>query len=497
VSGDTTYQALKRLSWLPDRDSGDNGSVIAGQDYTDVEFIGGAISNVTLTDVTVNGTETARNERVITAGGNVTVASDDYIITMAKTVGQITTITLPASPTESRSLIIKDDNGDAATYNITVDGNGKDIDGAGTFVMNVNYQAIEIVYNGTQWNLIGEYIQSGDGSVTSISIASANGFSGTSDGDPSTPQLTISTTIGSGNIPVSNGTGFQAAPLTGTGNIVLATSPTLTTPNLGTPSAVVLTNATGTASGLTAGAATTATVASTVSTADEATDTTCFPLFVTASGTQSLQPKNNASLTFNSNTGALGATTLGGTLTTAAQTNITSVGTLSSLTLAGTLAMGANNITITGSLAATGSRVTKGWFTDIESTNAPTVGGTALPTATSTTTLTNKRVTPRVSSTASSATPTPNADTDDEYIVTSLAESATFGAPTGTPTQGQALIIRIKDNGTGRTLAFNAIYRGIGVSLPSTTTSSKTMYMGMIYNSTDTKWDVTGVSEEA
>lgn len=40
---------------------------------------------------------------------------------------------------------------------------------------------------------------------------------------------------------------------TGTGNLVLNNSPTLLTPNLGTPSAVVLTNATGTASGLTAG----------------------------------------------------------------------------------------------------------------------------------------------------------------------------------------------------------------------------------------------------
>jgi len=40
---------------------------------------------------------------------------------------------------------------------------------------------------------------------------------------------------------------------TGTGNLVLNNSPTLLTPNLGTPSAVVLTNATGTASGLTVG----------------------------------------------------------------------------------------------------------------------------------------------------------------------------------------------------------------------------------------------------
>lgn len=44
----------------------------------------------------------------------------------------------------------------------------------------------------------------------------------------------------------------------------------------------------------------------------------------------------------------------------------------------GSITLGANNLTMTGSLAATGARVTKGWFTDIESTNMPTVGGTSL-----------------------------------------------------------------------------------------------------------------------
>jgi hypothetical protein len=54
---------------------------------------------------------------------------------------------------------------------------------------------------------------------------------------------------------------------TGTGLAVFATSPTLVTPNLGTPSAVVLTNATGTASALNIGGnAATATLASTVTT---------------------------------------------------------------------------------------------------------------------------------------------------------------------------------------------------------------------------------------
>jgi hypothetical protein len=49
------------------------------------------------------------------------------------------------------------------------------------------------------------------------------------------------------------------------------------------------------------------------------------------------------------------------------------------LTIAGgDLALGSNSLTLTGSIAATGSRVTKGWFTDLEVTNTPTINGTAL-----------------------------------------------------------------------------------------------------------------------
>lgn len=100
----------------------------------------------------------------------------------------------------------------------------------------------------------------------------------------------------------------------------------------------------------------------------------------------------------------------------------------------------------------------------------------------------------RTSTVASSATPTPDADSTDIYTVTALAETATFGAPAGTPINGQKLMIRIKDNATARTLAWNAIYRaGTDVALPLTTVISKTVYCGFIYNSTDSKWDLMAV----
>lgn len=110
-------------------------------------------------------------------------------------------------------------------------------------------------------------------------------------------------------------------------------------------------------------------------------------------------------------------------------------------------------------------------------------------TETSTNTVSNKRITKRVGSSASESTLTINSDSYDAYVVTALAAGCTIAAPTGTPTQGQPLLIRLKDNGTARALTWNSIFRVVGVTLPTTTVISKYNYIGAIFNSTDTKWD--------
>lgn len=135
----------------------------------------------------------------------------------------------------------------------------------------------------------------------------------------------------------------------------------------------------------------------------------------------------------------------------------------------------------------------------------PAYGGTGstslaaggIVTYTGTETLTNKRVTPRVGTTTSGSTITPTSDASDQYNVTALATTAAFAAPSGTPTDGQKLTIRIKDDGTPQTLSWDSTYREIGVTLPLTTTASKVIYIGCIWNSQDTFWDVVSVAEQA
>jgi len=99
----------------------------------------------------------------------------------------------------------------------------------------------------------------------------------------------------------------------------------------------------------------------------------------------------------------------------------------------------------------------------------------------------------------SSATVTPTSS-NQLVVITAQAVALTLAAPTGTPEQGQPLMIRIKDNGTARAITWTSGtggYRAIGVTLPTTTVINKTTYVGCIYNSTDSRWDVIGVTTEA
>lgn len=125
----------------------------------------------------------------------------------------------------------------------------------------------------------------------------------------------------------------------------------------------------------------------------------------------------------------------------------------------------------------------------VEKTAAAITGGT----------ITGTRINPRVTNITSSSTITPPSDTADQYSVTALAVPATIAIPSGTPVAGQKLTIRIKDDGTARALTWTTSaggYRVIGSTLPTTTVISKTVYVGCIYNSTESFWDVVAVAQQ-
>lgn len=103
----------------------------------------------------------------------------------------------------------------------------------------------------------------------------------------------------------------------------------------------------------------------------------------------------------------------------------------------------------------------------------------------------------RVVSGVTTPTLTVDSDSYDMAVITAQATSLTIAAPTGTPFDGQGLMFRIEDNGTSRSVAWNGIFRGIGTTPPVVTTATKTLYVGTIYNSVDSKWDVIAIGQEA
>lgn len=119
-------------------------------------------------------------------------------------------------------------------------------------------------------------------------------------------------------------------------------------------------------------------------------------------------------------------------------------------------------------------------------------------TATGTETLTNKRITPRVTTITSSATPTVNSDDCDMVTITALAAAITSMTTnlTGTPSNGDMLLFRIKDNGTARAITWGASFVQLGSALPTTTVLSKTLHALFIWDSVVSKWACISTSQE-
>ncbi len=238
------------------------------------------------------------------------------------------------------------------------------------------------------------------GTVTTVSVATANGFAGTVANATTTPAITMSTTI---NAPIlaGNATAISAATTTGTGSTaVLNNGPTLIAPILGTPASGNLVNCTG-------------------------------------------------------------------------------------YTVANLAGLGAN----VGTWLATPS------FTNL---NAAVTGDSVVGLA-ATQTLTNKRITPRVLSAASYTTDTGssiNGDTQDMFIVTAQTGALKFNNPSGTPTDGQKLIISVASSTTAaRALTWDTAYGATTQALPTTTAATTaTLTIGFIWSTSKSLWQCVAVA---
>jgi hypothetical protein len=113
------------------------------------------------------------------------------------------------------------------------------------------------------------------------------------------------------------------------------------------------------------------------------------------------------------------------------------------------------------------------------------------------------RDTVRVNSQTTATSVAIDATTYDTYTFTALNSGLTFNAST-LATNGDKIIIRIKDDGTARALTWTGVgtaggFRQIGLTLPTTTTVNKTLYVGLVYNTDGATalWDAIAYTIEA
>lgn len=142
---------------------------------------------------------------------------------------------------------------------------------------------------------------------------------------------------------------------------------------------------------------------------------------------------------------------------------------------------------ITARLAAPGTigGTTPGAITGttITANTSMNIGGVTVPTISSASTFTNKRITKRTGTVASSATPTINTDNVDYFSITALATDITSMTTnlSGTPTTGQQLFLAITGT-AARAITWGASFANGPVALPTTTVTTTTLWIVFMWD---------------
>jgi hypothetical protein len=99
------------------------------------------------------------------------------------------------------------------------------------------------------------------------------------------------------------------------------------------------------------------------------------------------------------------------------------------------------------------------------------------------------KIVPRDVSSASNATPTVNTDITDIFRLTAQAANITAWTMSGTPAEGQRLIISITGT-SARTITWGAPFEASTIALPATTVTTNMLSCEFVYNSVTSKWRI-------
>ncbi len=104
--------------------------------------------------ITINNTGGASyTYTLVNSSPYIVLPADQYL--GVDSSGAPITVQFPNAPTTGKVYVVKDRTGSAGTNNITVTtvGGAVNIDGATTFVMNTNYESVNLIFNGTSYEV--------------------------------------------------------------------------------------------------------------------------------------------------------------------------------------------------------------------------------------------------------------------------------------------------------------------------------------------------------